>query len=51
VIPDHWDDSGGDEGRATGRGEETLVPSEVTVAEIMAVKRKDENSRGTEKEN
>jgi hypothetical protein len=33
------------------RGEETLVPSEVTVVEIMAVKRKDENSRGTEKGN
>jgi site-specific DNA recombinase len=33
------------------RGEETLVQSEVTVVEIMAVKRKDENSRGTEKGN
>jgi site-specific DNA recombinase len=32
------------------RGEETLVPSEVTVVEIMAAKRKSENSRGTKEE-
>jgi Cdc6-like AAA superfamily ATPase len=33
------------------RGEETLVPSEVTVIEIMAAKRKNGNSGGTEEEN
>jgi hypothetical protein len=33
------------------RGEETLVQSEVTVVEVMAVERKNENSRGTEKGN